>query len=116
LFLVIGVIAVLAFATSDDVMVRALLYDGSGLATVGAILAGIAINRPARRAPWLFIALAVACWVAGDILWDYAKLVLEIEPFPWWSDVPYLVGYPCSRSRSCDSSALPTAPQHRRAH
>jgi diguanylate cyclase (GGDEF)-like protein len=94
LFLVVGAVAVLAYATSDDVVERAFLYDGSGLVTVGAILVGIAINRPARQAPWLFIALAVACWVAGDILWDYAKLVLEIEPFPWWSDVPYLVGYP----------------------
>jgi diguanylate cyclase len=94
LFLVVGAVAALAYATSDDAVERAFLYDGSGLATVGAILAGIAINRPARRGPWKFVALAVACWVAGDILWDYAKLVLEIEPFPWWSDAPYLVGYP----------------------
>jgi diguanylate cyclase (GGDEF)-like protein len=89
-----AILMVVAFVSSDDAVLRAVIYDTVATASVAAILAGIAIHRPVRWAPWLLVALGLSCWVAGDLLWDYAKLVLDINPFPWWSDVAYLIGYP----------------------
>ena len=66
-----------------------------GLSGVLAIVAGMVINRPARKAPWLLLAAASLTFAAGQI----SFLVLtEIRtanvPFPSIADVFYLATYP----------------------
>jgi diguanylate cyclase (GGDEF)-like protein/PAS domain S-box-containing protein len=66
-----------------------------GLSGVLGIVAGVVINRPARKAPWLLLAGANLTFAAGQV----SFLVLtHIEgakvPFPSFADVLYLATYP----------------------
>jgi two-component system, cell cycle response regulator len=67
------------------------VYDGlEVLAVVG--IAARAIFVASERAAWVFLALAVAFWTTGDLLWDFAYK--GSPPFPSWCDVFYLGFYP----------------------
>lgn len=70
------------------------LYDGIEVLAVGLIAARLAMHRQDRLA-WLLLAVATACWTAGDILYD--SVVANMDPLPWPSiaDAFYLVLYPC---------------------
>ena len=70
-----------------------LMYDAVGLTAVGAIVAGVVINRPERPQPWLLLAAGQLMFVVGDVLWTALELMGE-EPFPSIADVAYLLGYP----------------------
>ncbi len=66
-----------------------------GLSGVLGIVAGVLVNRPARKAPWLLLASANLTFAAGQV----SFLVLtQIEaakvPFPSFADVLYLATYP----------------------
>ena len=66
-----------------------------GLSGVGAILAGVVINRPARKAPWLLLAAANLSFAAGQVSFlVLTQIVAEKVPFPSFADVLYLVTYP----------------------
>jgi len=74
---------------------RAEAWGLIGLTGVSAIVAGVVINRPARKAPWLLLAGANLSFIAGQV----SFLVLtQIEgakvPFPSFADVLYLLTYP----------------------
>ncbi len=76
---------------------RAEAWGLIGLTSVSAIVAGVVINRPARKAPWLLLAGANLSFIAGQV----SFLVLtQIEaakiPFPSFADVLYLLTYPLS--------------------
>lgn len=43
---------------------------------------------------FLLITLALGSWFFGDILWAIYTVILEIEPFPSYIDIFYLIGYP----------------------
>jgi diguanylate cyclase (GGDEF)-like protein len=72
----------------------AVLDNAGGFACVVAILAGVRIHRPVRRAPWYLFAAAQACSGVGDVFWWVYAEVLKTEPFPSVADVFYLVSYP----------------------
>jgi len=61
-----------------------------GLSGVAAIVAGVVLNRPARKAPWLLLAVAQASSIAGAV----SFLVAPELPFPSFADVLYLATYP----------------------
>ncbi|HYT38016.1 MAG TPA: PAS domain S-box protein, partial [Acidimicrobiia bacterium] len=74
-------------------------------------------NRPSRRLPWLLVALALATFVTGDVLYDLLTDVLgQANPFPSVADGFYLVTYPLfaggllvmvrARSREKDTGPL----------
>ena len=65
-----------------------------GLSGVAAIVAGIFINRPSRKAPWLLLAAAQASFLAGQMSFLVAQLVGTELPFPSYADVLYLLNYP----------------------
>ena len=65
-----------------------------GLSGVAAIVAGVALNRPARKAPWLLLAVAQASFMAGQLSFLVAGLLGTQLPFPSFADVLYLATYP----------------------
>jgi diguanylate cyclase (GGDEF)-like protein/PAS domain S-box-containing protein len=66
-----------------------------GVSAVAAMLAGVASNRPARRAPWLLLAAANLAAAAGGLSLHVASLVSHpAVPFPAFADGAYLVDYP----------------------
>ena len=65
-----------------------------GLSGVGAIVAGVFINRPARKAPWLLLAAANLSFIAGQTSFlVMTRLNIEV-PFPSFADALYLLEYP----------------------
>jgi len=65
-----------------------------GLTAVLAIAAGLLLNRPARKAPWLLLAAGVTCFAAGQLSFLIAA-TLQIElPHPSFADVLSLSCYP----------------------
>jgi len=67
-------------------------YDLFGLGAVAAILVGVRVHRPARRAAWLTLALGVALEAAGDLTLSFLAATGS-EPFPSVADALYLAGY-----------------------
>ena len=65
-----------------------------GLCGVGGTVAGMVINRPSRKLPWLLLAAAQASFVAGQMSFLVAQLVNTPLPFPSYADVLYLLTYP----------------------
>jgi diguanylate cyclase (GGDEF)-like protein/PAS domain S-box-containing protein len=66
-----------------------------GLSGVAAIVAGIVLNRPARRLPWLLLAAANLSFAAGQVSFLVASLIQHQPlPFPSYADVLYLLTYP----------------------
>ena len=66
-----------------------------GLSGVAAIGAGIVINRPARKAPWLLLAAANLSFTAGQVSFLVLTQIMGAKvPFPSFADVLYLVTYP----------------------
>ena len=68
------------------------LFDLSGGL---AIVAGVVINRPARKTPWLLLAAANLTFAAGQISFlVLTEIMKEKVPFPSITDVFYLATYP----------------------
>ena len=64
-----------------------------GASAVTVALIGVWRNKPDRAAPWILMAIGQALFVAGDLLWNWYKVIGE-DPFPSMADVLYLAGYP----------------------
>jgi len=68
-----------------------LLGVGSGL----AITIGLVRNRPAHRLAWVFAAMGISTFAAGDITYDVLTKVLhQSNPFPSVADAFYLATPP----------------------
>ena len=71
------------------------LWGSIGLCSAVAIVVGVLKNRPARRAPWLFIAIAQCAFVSGGVTYDFLTRYLhENKPFPSTADAFSLTTYP----------------------
>jgi PAS domain S-box-containing protein len=71
------------------------LYELIGASAVIAIAVGIRRNRPTSALAWWLLGLGQACFLFGDITWNYYQYVRHIElPSPSFADGLYLVGYP----------------------
>ncbi len=57
-------------------------------------MAGLVLNRPARKAPWLLLAAALSCFAAGQLSFLIAAQLQVALPFPSFADVLYLSCYP----------------------
>ena len=74
---------------------RAEAWGLIGLSGVAAIVAGILINRPARKAPWLLLAGANLSFTAGQVSFlVLTQIVKATVPFPSFADALYLLEYP----------------------
>ena len=62
---------------------------------MAAMVAGVSINRPARRTPWLLLAAANLTGTLGEVASHvYATVTHAPVPFPSFADVIYLAAYP----------------------
>jgi diguanylate cyclase (GGDEF)-like protein/PAS domain S-box-containing protein len=73
---------------------RAETWGLVGLTGVAAIAAGVVINRPSRKTPWMLLAAALACFAAGQVVFLVAGLEGAKLPFPSFADGLYLSTYP----------------------
>jgi hypothetical protein len=74
---------------------RAEAWGLVGLSGVSAIVAGVVINRPARKAPWLLLAAANLSFIAGQVSFLVLTQIFAAHvPFPSFADVLYLATYP----------------------
>jgi diguanylate cyclase (GGDEF)-like protein/PAS domain S-box-containing protein len=64
------------------------------LSGISAIVAGTLLNRPARRAPWLFFAASLATFAAGQLSFLIAAKLRVALPFPSFADALYLLTFP----------------------
>src|SRR6185437_3552764 len=66
-----------------------------GVTAIAAMMAGTAVHRPARRAPWFLLAAAVAAAVIGGAVIELARVASHpAAPFPAFANGVYLVEYP----------------------
>ncbi|MFC3992356.1 putative bifunctional diguanylate cyclase/phosphodiesterase [Actinoplanes siamensis] len=71
-----------------------LFYNGIGLLSAVAILAGVRMYRPAKAAVWYWLSAGQAASVAGDLVWEWYRWILHQEPYPSAADIFYLSSYP----------------------
>ena len=65
------------------------------LSGVAAMISGVAVNRPARRTPWLLLAAANLTGALGQVASDvYTTVTHAPLPFPSFVDVIFLAAYP----------------------
>jgi diguanylate cyclase (GGDEF)-like protein len=94
-YLAVGVAYAVAYLVLPrHSLISSVLDDGGGFACAAAIMVGVRIHRPARRAPWYLFAAAQACSGCGDVLWTVYAEILHLDPFPSTADVLYLASYP----------------------
>jgi diguanylate cyclase (GGDEF)-like protein/PAS domain S-box-containing protein len=71
------------------------LWGSMGICSTVAILVGALKNRPARRAPWILVAMAQFAFISGGITYDVlTKFLHESNPFPSIANAFYLTTYP----------------------
>ena len=68
-------------------------YDGTVALVVVAIIGGVVLHRPARRAPWLLFALGHCLLLCGELSFWYLDVTGQ-DPFPSFADYFYLSAYP----------------------
>lgn len=80
--------------SSAATMVDSLLPVALGLVFVllAAVTARSADGR--ERAAWVVLAIGLAAWLLGDVLWAYYELVARRAPFPSPADAAYLACLP----------------------
>lgn len=94
IYLLAGLLATGSYFLLPDARVQDVFYDLTGAVSVGAVVAGIRMNRPDRPLPWQLFAVGLSLLVAGDLLWNlYQAVAWSSLPFPPVACIPYLLGY-----------------------
>ncbi|MEV8515311.1 EAL domain-containing protein [Dactylosporangium sp. NPDC051484] len=89
----VGTMVVLVIANFALPELHLVLWSAIGFASVAGILLGVYLHRPRRRAPWLLLAAAVACFITGDLAADVLTRLLHRPGFPSVADGFYLTVY-----------------------
>ncbi|WP_155368288.1 sensor domain-containing diguanylate cyclase [Catellatospora vulcania] len=81
-------------ATAGHDLAQAIIFAGSNLAAVVAILVGIRMNRPARPGAWYLLAAGQVTYLVGNVWW-YVVAAAEGRPsvFPSPATEIFLVSY-----------------------
>jgi diguanylate cyclase (GGDEF)-like protein len=69
-------------------------YVAIGFAGAAAILVGLRLHQPVRRAPWYFLAGGQFVWVIGDAIASWQVDIAHSDRFPGPADALYLTAYP----------------------
>ncbi len=87
-----ALLVVAHYALAQQRTGTAALIEVSGVA---AMLIGVAVNRPARRTPWLLLAAANLTGTLGEVASRvYVTVTHAPLPFPSFADVIFLAAYP----------------------
>ncbi|MET7401911.1 EAL domain-containing protein [Dactylosporangium sp. NPDC005572] len=89
----VGAMAILVTANFALPGLHLVLWTAIGLASVTAMLVGVHMHRPRRRAPWYLLAAAVGSFIAGDVTADVLTRLLHRQGFPSAADFFYLTVY-----------------------
>ncbi len=73
---------------------KIVLYNGLGLSSVVAIVAGTRRFRPAPALAWYLFAAGLASFATADIIFYTLQDILGLNVFPSAADVFYLASYP----------------------
>ncbi|WP_182111825.1 bifunctional diguanylate cyclase/phosphodiesterase [Actinotalea sp. JY-7876] len=92
--LAVGLLAAVAVVPLQSTALREFLIAVVGVLSVVAIVVGVRVHRPVRRAPWYLLAAGVGCWALGDVLWAVVEHVLGSDAFPSVADYAYVLAYP----------------------
>jgi diguanylate cyclase (GGDEF)-like protein/PAS domain S-box-containing protein len=85
----------LVVAIFADPRYHTYLWGSLGLGSTVAIVVGVSKNRPARRAPWVLVAIAQLAFISGGITYDVlTKFPHENTRFPSFADAVHLTTYP----------------------
>jgi diguanylate cyclase (GGDEF)-like protein len=94
-FLAAGVGATLVyFLTASNADVQSLTYELVAGLSAAAVVVGARFHQPERPAAWHLLAVGIALWAVGDLLWSANGTVFDTHPFPSIADVAYLASYP----------------------
>ena len=74
--------------------VRPVVYGVAGLLCLVSIVVGLRLYRPSRPGPWVLLAVGVALWAVGNVLYSSYTYRGGAVPFPSWADAAYLGAYP----------------------
>ncbi|MGI5242345.1 EAL domain-containing protein [Dactylosporangium sp. CA-139066] len=89
----VGTMAILVIANFALPAFHPILWSAIGYSSVAAILLGVHLHRPRRRAPWLLLAAAVGCFITGDLAADVLTRLLHRPGSPSVADGFYLAMY-----------------------
>jgi diguanylate cyclase (GGDEF)-like protein len=78
----------------SETVASTVVYNGLGLASFVVILLAVRYNRPANPRAWYLFAAGVLTYVAADLVYEVAGLVLGHHPYPYWDDALYFAAYP----------------------
>ncbi|MDX6399276.1 MAG: hypothetical protein QOJ43_2684, partial [Gaiellaceae bacterium] len=94
-FLALGAtIIVLHYAFAIGSLAQALAYVSIGMVACAAVVTGIVLRRPTKKAYLWFLALGLGLLSVGDAIFITYDSVLEVErPYPSVADGFYLAGY-----------------------
>jgi diguanylate cyclase len=90
----VGAAAVAAYPLLAPGLGQDVAYVALGASGVTAIVLGVAVHRPVRRAPWYLMALGQALWVIGDAIGSWYQDIQHVDPYPSVADGFYLAAYP----------------------
>ena len=91
----IGAAALFALnASGPQSRLVGLVEDAASAAAASALWVGALRTRGRGRSAWILLAVALTCWVIGDLIWDgYAFAGID-RPEVSFADAFYVAGYP----------------------
>jgi len=93
--LVVGVIALAGYRFLIPDGVYDIAYVGIGVFGILSVLLGVHRWRPASPAPWWLLAMAIAAWIMGDLIYfTLAARSPDGLPFPTIADLSYYLFFP----------------------
>ena len=92
LWLGLGVSLIVAYYLLPTPDLQNLLFRVAGTLSPLVVLAGVLINRPAERGPWLTLGIGLALIAAGNWTQLILARVYPLVPFPSVADVFFLIG------------------------
>ena len=82
----VGLTAVAAYAVLPAGIGQDVAYAGVGMSSVAAIVMGVRVHHPVRRAPWYLMGFGQSLWVVGDAVDSWFQDVDHASPFPSAAD------------------------------